>query len=150
MDMQDRYKSLFDTLSGEYAKSMGIPRRLLRAYMTRPDFLAGLNRLNPESRVRAGDILALCAPLMAAFSDVPEGGWLGYAYAYLSAGLFPYAGMPRPNKGQKRALGFFLGVFSWFLDQEETACPFDPLSDIYTATKAECAQSLIGPQYALF
>ncbi|MDO5112077.1 MAG: cytidyltransferase-related domain protein [Clostridia bacterium] len=149
MDMQARYKSLFDTLSGAYAKTAGIPRKLLRAYATKPDFLAALNRIRPESRVRTGEILALCLPVMQTFCEIPEGGWLRYTYEYLSAGLYPYAGMPRPNRAQKRAMGFFLCVLTWFLDAE-SACPFDPLSDVYTATEAEQARSLIRPQYALF
>lgn len=149
MDMQARYKSLFDTLCGEFVKSAGISRKLLRAQMTQPDFLTALNRIKPESRVRADDVLRLCLPVMQSFSPPPAEGWLRYIYEALSAGLFPCARMPRPNKGQKQAMRFFLTVFSWFLD-EEAACPFDPLSDVYTATEAECAKSLVAAQYDVF
>lgn len=147
--MQVRCKSLFDTLCGEFAKTAGISRKLLRAQMTQPDVLTALNRIKPESRVRADDVLRLCLPVMQSFSPSPEEGWLRYIYEALSAGLFPYSGMPRPNKGQKQAMRFFLTAFSWFLDGEE-ACSFDPLSDVYAATAEERAKSLVAAQYDVF
>ena len=149
MDMQARYKSLFDTLCSEYVRSAGISRKLLRTYMTKPDFLSALNRINPEGRVRSGDILELCLPIMQSFKTPPEGGWLRYIYDYLSARLFPYPGMSKPDKGQKQAMFFFLTVFSWFLDREAD-CPFDPLSDVCITTYEEYSSSLIGDQYAVF
>ncbi len=150
MEIQARYKSLFDTLYDSYAKEAGIPRKLLRAYMTNTDFSVKLSRLNPNSRTRSTDILSLCLPVMLSFCECPDEGWLRYIYALLSEGLFPSAKPAKPTKAQKQAVLFFLTVFTWFIDQEKESCPFDPLTDIYTVTADEEKSCRIASQYSIF
>ena len=150
MDIQTRYKSLFDDMIDSYAKAAGIPRKLLRAHMTSADFSSKLSRLNPDSRTRSTDILSLCLPVMRSFCEVPEEGWLRFIYSLLCEKLYPSEQPVMPTKEQKQAVLFFLSVFSWFIRQEKEGCPFDPLTDVYSLTKEEAEQSRVFSQYTLF
>jgi hypothetical protein len=69
-------------------------------------------------RVSCAAVAALCEPLIKRAGELPEEGLLPHAYEALSAGLYPYSGSPRSNKGQKIALKIYLAVLSRLMDAE--------------------------------
>ena len=150
MDNLENFKTLFDALYAEYAKAAGISRKRLQSYIGCANFPAALTHVSQNVRIRSGNVLAACLPVMQCFCAEPENGWLSYIYEVLSAELFPYTGQPQPVKAQRQAMDFFLFVFSWFLDQETRRCPFDPLSDFYIATDEEMERSWVRSQYEIF
>ncbi len=149
-ELQFYYKPLFDTLYGRYAAYAGLSRRVLREALSTACFSAALYRREPGARAGAGEVLALCMPVMNTLSPAPEGGWLPYVYAYLADRMFPDAAFGPPELPGEQAMEFFLAVFSWLLAREREHCPFDPLTDLYALTPEEEAESAIREEYAAF
>ena len=105
-----------DALYAELAKTTGVTNKQLRAWTAKTrfesEYLSMVGR-----RVSCAAVAALCDPLIRKVGELPEEGLLQHAYEALSAGLYPYSGAPRANKGQKSALKVFLTVLSRLMDR---------------------------------
>ncbi|HQQ41195.1 MAG TPA: hypothetical protein PLR57_06770, partial [Clostridia bacterium] len=148
MDERNTNFTMADAFYAEFAKSAGISVKQLRTWTARTSFDSKFLHL-AGGRVSCEEVAGLCAPVMKKLSDLPAEGILPFAYESLSAGLYPYSGAPRADKGQKSALKFYLAVLSRLLDLERESA-FDPLLDFLPVTEEEIAASPIANQCALF
>jgi hypothetical protein len=148
VDERNTNFTMADAFYAEFAKSAGISVKQLRTWTARTSFDSKFLHL-AGGRVSCEEVALLCAPVMKKLSDLPAEGILPFAYESLSAGLYPYSGAPRADKGQKSALKFYLAVLSRLLDLERESA-FDPLLDFLPVTEEEIAASPIANQCALF
>ncbi|HWQ07442.1 MAG TPA: hypothetical protein VN453_09450 [Feifaniaceae bacterium] len=148
MDERNTNFTMADAFYAEFAKSAGISVKQLRSWTARTSFDSKFLHLC-GGRVSCEAAANLCAPVMKRMSELPEEGILPFAYESLSAGLYPYSGAPRADKGQKSALKFYLSVLSRLLDIERENA-FDPLLDCLPVTEEEVGKSPIADQCALF
>lgn len=148
MDERNTNFTMADAFYAEFAKSAGISVKQLRTWTARTSFDSKFLHL-AGGRTSCEAVAGLCAPVMKKLSDLPAEGILPFAYESLSAGLYPYSGAPRADKGQKSALRFYLAVLSRLLDLERESA-FDPLLDFLPVTEEEIAASPIADQCALF
>ena len=148
MDERTANSGALDALYAELAKSTGVTIKQLRAWTAKTrfdaDYVAILNK-----RVSCAAVANFCEPLIKRAGEMPEEGLLPHAYEALSAGLYPYSGSPRSNKGQKIALKVFLTVLSRLLDAERERA-FDPLLDYLPVTEEELEKSPVKEQCVLF
>lgn len=148
MDERSAANGALDTLYAELAKSTNVTIKQLRAWTARTKFDADFCAMLGK-RVSCAAVAALCEPLIKRAGELPEEGLLPHAYEALSAGLYPYSGSPRSNKGQKIALKIYLAVLSRLMDAEREKA-YDPLLDYETVPPEELEASPVKAQCALF
>jgi hypothetical protein len=149
-NMDDRVgiPGVSDACYAEFAKSVGVSVKQLRAWTAKTTFDQEFSGISGR-RVSCAAVAAFCEPVIRRFGELPEEGLLPFAYESLSAGLYPYSGAPRSTKGLKAALRFYLTVLSRLLDEEQEAA-FDPLLGYLPITEEELAASAIRRQCELF
>ena len=103
MDERSAASGALDALYAELAKSTGVTIKQLRAWTAKTRFDADYSAML-GNRVSCAAVASLCEPMIKRAGEMPEEGLLPHAYEALSAGLYPYTGSPRANKGQKLAL----------------------------------------------
>ena len=148
MDERTASNSALDALYAELAKSTGVTNKQLRAWTAKTGFDAAYLAMLGK-RVSCAAVASLCEPLIKRVGELPDEGLLAHAYEALSAGLYPYSGAPRSNKGQKSALRLFLAVLSRIMDAEREQ-EFDPLLDFMPVSQEELESSAVKEQCLLF
>lgn len=148
MDDRVGIPGVSDACYAEFAKSVGVSVKQLRAWTAKTTFDQGFSDISGR-RVSCAAVAVFCEPVIRRFGELPEEGLLPFAYESLSAGLYPYSGAPRSTKGLKAALRFYLTVLSRLLDEEQEAA-FDPLLGYLPITEEELAASAIRRQCELF
>jgi len=148
MDERTAACSALDALYAELAKSTSVTIKQLRAWTAKTDFDAAYCAML-NNRVSCTAVANLCEPLIKHAGEMPEEGLLSYAYEAISAGLYPYSGAPRSNKGQKSALKLFLTVLSRLMDAEREHA-YDPLLDYHPVPQEELEVSAVREQCVLF
>ena len=148
MDERTAGIGALDALYAELAKNTGVTIKQLRAWTAKTKFDAEYTAMHGR-RVSCAAVGTLCEPLIRRVGELPEEGLLPHAYEALSAGLYPYSGAPRSNKGQKSALKLFLTVLSRLMDAEREHV-FDPLLDYLPVTPEELDESAVREQCLLF
>ncbi len=148
MDERTAANGALDALYAELAKNTGVTNKQLRAWTAKTKFESEYLSMFGR-RVSCAAVAALCEPLIRRVGELPEEGFLQHAYEALSAGLYPYSGAPRANKGQKSGLKLFLAVLSRLMDAERERA-FDPLLDYLPPTVEELEASAVKEQCLLF
>lgn len=92
-------------------------------------------------------ILHACRPWLDAMAEEPKEGWLKFCYLHLAHGLFPEEAH-RPDEKTALAAENLIAILSEAMQAEN--CPFDPLTDLQTATEAEQRESRIAEEYTRF
>lgn len=135
-------------LVSEYAAAYGLAE---------VDFLLALAQIGfdgdaaiPPAGQRADcqAILTVCLPYLQTLSPEPPEGWLAFFYNELTYGMYPDAAHPAPSPETMQAAAFYLCVLRYAIRREQ--CPFDPLSDIDSATEEEICQSRVEKEYRRF
>lgn len=113
-------------------------RREAMELLRTPGWMEELSALLPlRRRLECGEVLGVCAPILAKLSPVPEDGWLSFCYRYVRSILYPQGGFAPDAEEYEVGAKFFLLVLQVLLDYERTVLPFDPLMDLAFLTEEE-------------
>lgn len=97
------------------------------------------------SRLRCGDVLALCRDELAQLSPEPGGGWLHGAYDFARQLLFPDKAA---DKSCTAGAVFFLTVLQVLFDAERDLLPFDCAWDFACLSDEEAAGAACAAEYS--
>ncbi len=113
-------------------------RREAMELLRTPGWMEELSALLPlRRRLECGEVLGVCAPILAKLAPVPEDGWLSFCYRYVRSILYPQGGFAPDAEEYEVGAKFFLLVLQVLLDYERTVLPFDPLMDLAFLTEEE-------------
>ncbi len=135
-------------LAAEYAAAFGLTEMDFLLTLAQVGFDADATLPAPGTRVDCRRILELCRPYLDTVAPEPAEGWLPFLYEDLTYGMYPDKTQPATDPAVRQAGMFYLYVLRYAIRHED--CPFDPLSDIDSATEAEIRQSRIEREYRRF
>lgn len=135
-------------LAAEYAAHFGLDEVDFLLALAQVGF-DGQSAIPPVGqRADCRQVLAACQPYLQTLAAEPPEGWLAFCYGEIAHGIYPDESRPETAPEQKQAVSFFLCVLRYAIGQEQ--CPFDPLTDIDSATEEEIGQSRIEAEYRRF
>lgn len=140
--MQERQMRRLTLMVAERMEQEQLPcicsRREAMELLRTPGWMEELSALLPiRKRLECGEVLGLCAPILAKLAPVPEDGWLSFCYRYVRSILYPKGGFAPDAEEYEVGAKFYLIVLQVLLDYERTVLPFDPLMDLAFLTEDE-------------
>lgn len=146
--MKQTSGSLRQWLSENYASRFHIERKILTKQLDQVGFYPERCMPPVGQRVDCHLVLETCRLYMQTLCPEPEQGWLRFLYEEICQQMFPETGHKPMTPGQRQAATFYLELLRYAISREQ--CPFDPLTDIDSATEEELANSRIQKEYARF
>ena len=125
-------------------------REMVTELLEGQNYLQRFVPLYDGSRIRCGDVLALCREELCRLSPKPEEGWIAFTYDFARTAMFPEPAFEQRQEEHGAGAVFFLSLLQVLFDAERAKLPADPMWQLELLEEEELADSAHRDSYRLF
>ncbi|MCI8715409.1 MAG: cytidyltransferase-related domain protein [Oscillospiraceae bacterium] len=125
-------------------------REMVTELLEGQNYLQRFVPLYDGSRIRCGDVLALCREELCRLSPEPEEGWIAFTYDFARTAMFPEPAFEQRQEEHGAGAVFFLSLLQVLFDAERAKLPADPMWQLELLEEEELADSAHRDSYRLF